>query len=173
MKKILLPSFSILLVGVAALLLVWLAMENFPAAGSMAIKAVLGRSLPMISSLGPEVRTKLTPDYQAILESPVYFDLRAMPWFNKAIVTIVYQEVGNHVLVGLGRHTGPDFNFQLAKADSVATLASGDKKAVFRVNLQDFYQQKNIYRFLLDTSNHQYQTGSELRIKSLNVVLSK
>ena len=169
MKKLFL--FNFFLISLAVFLLVWLGVKNYPHYGAVKITAELGQSTPLISSLGPEVRTKLGDDYQAVLESPVYFDLRVMPWFNKAEVAVVYASVGQHDLVGLGRHTGPGFSYQVVPPKLVQAVAGGNTKAIFEFNLRDFYQEKNIYRFLLDTSVHQYQPGNELQIKELSVIL--
>ena len=167
------PLFlTILLAGLAVILVFWLGLQNIPYLGVLTIEAKLGQSTPLISSLGPEVRTKLAGDYQAVLESPVYFEFRAMPWFNQAQILVVYETVGGHELLGLGRQTGPGFNYELQTATAVLNSDGQTKKAFFVFKLAEFYQKKNIYRVLLDTNLHQSQSGSELRIKEIKVLLA-
>lgn len=163
---------TILLGGLALLLLFWLVLANVPYLGVFKIEAQLGQSTPLVSSLGPEVRTKLVDNYQAVLESPVYFEFRALPWFNQARVIVVYQVVQGHDLVGLGRHTGPGFSYELQAPVAVLENQDGSAKAFFDFDLTQFYQEKNIYRVLLDTTAHQHEVGSELRILAISVILS-
>jgi len=172
MNRTKLLIFTFLLVVSSVFLGLWLVIQNFPHYGIFKVEASLGENTSIISSLGPEVRTRLTAEGQEVLESPIYFDLRVMPWFNKAEVFITYEPVGDHDLVGVGRHTGPGFSYNLQIPDVVRELENSDLKAIFIFDLNDFYQEKNIYRFLIDTSNHQYQQGSELIIKELKIFLS-
>ena len=165
--------FTILLTALALLLIFWLCLESFPYLGVFRIEAVLGQSTPLISSIGPEVRTKLSGDYQTILESPVYFEFRALPWFTHAQVSVTYEPTGGHDLVGLGRHTGPDFSYTVQAPTAILRESEQTKKAIFDFDLSSFYQEKNMYRVLIDTTAHQYQVGSELHIKEIKILLSR
>lgn len=172
MKQKVAPLFSYLMIASAVFLVVWLVINNIPHYGIFSIEVTLGQSTSIISNLGPEVRTKVTDDYEAILESPIYFEVRAMPWYNKATVYVTYEPMGEHELVGLGRHIGPGFNYKVHLPQIIRDLENNNLKAVFEFNLNEFYQEKNVYRFLIDTSRHSYVEGDELRIKELKVILS-
>ncbi len=160
----------ILLILTAVGLGLWLAYKNFPISGQLEIKAALGRDRPMISQLGPEVRVKLINDYQAVLESPVYFDLRSMPWFKTASLYLVFQEAGA-TLEGIGGQVGWGWEYQLQKPEVVNNLGDGWDEARFSFDLKSIYQQKNIRRFLVSIGSA--QEDGELRIKSLKIILSR
>lgn len=172
MKKVIFPLFNYILIALGIFLIIWLVINNIPHYGIFSVEATLGQSTSIISNLGPEVRTMVTDDYEAILESPVYFEVRAMPWYNKAVVYVTYEAVGGHELLGVGRHTGPGFSYKVHLPQIIRDLDSDDHKAIFEFDLDEFYQEKNVYRFLIDTSRHDYTEGDELRIKELKVILS-
>lgn len=172
MKQKVTPLFSYLTIATAVFLITWLVINNIPHYGIFSVEATLGQSTSIISNLGPEVRTIVADDYEAILESPVYFEVRAMPWYNKATVYVTYEPVGDHELLGMGRHTGPGFSYKVHLPQIIRGLDSDDRKVIFEFDLNEFYQEKNVYRFLIDTSRHSYVEGDELRIKELKVILS-
>lgn len=172
MKKVIFPFFNYILIALGVFLVIWLVINNIPHYGIFSVEATLGQSTSIISNLGPEVRTKVTDDYEAILESPVYFEVRAMPWYNKATVYVTYEPMGGHELLGIGRQTGPGFNYKVHLPLIIRDLENNNLKAIFEFNLNEFYQEKNVYRFLIDTSRHSYVGGDELRIKELKVIFS-
>ncbi|MFA6254775.1 MAG: hypothetical protein WC675_01925 [Patescibacteria group bacterium] len=163
----------ILLILASGGLLLWLVNTNIPSSGELVVEMKLGKDQTMITQLGPAVRVKLNADYQTVLESPVYFDLRSMPWFTKAQVRLVYQEAGLE-LTGLGGQTGPGWGYDPQKPLVISDLAEseeGFQEAVFTFDLTKIYQQKNVRRFLIATDPT--GGGGELRIKSLKIILSR
>lgn len=169
MSKLSLKIITTILILSAIGLGLWLVNKNFPATGQLEIKAILGQDQPMISSLGPEPRVKLENDYQIILDSPVYFDLRSSRWFKIARVELVYQEIDRQ-LINIAGKTGPDWQYDEKEPTVILDLNNGYKKAVFDFSLDNLYRPKNISRFLIST---QGEIRSELKIKSIKVILSR
>lgn len=172
MKQVVFPIFNYILIALGVFIVILIFINNIPHYGIFSVEATLGQSTSIISSLGPEVRTRITDDYEIILESPVYFEVRAMPWYNKAEVYVTYEAIGGHDILGMGRHTGPGFDYQLQSPKIIRDLEGEYSKAIFEFDLNNFYQEKNVYRFLIDTSRHSYTEGDELRIKQLKVIFS-
>jgi len=167
-KKITFTLFALVTVG----LLLWLANINIPYGGELIVEMKLGEDQPMITQLGPAVRVKSGAEYQTILETPVYFDLRSMPWFTQAQIRLVYQEAGLE-LAGLGGQTGPGWGYDLQKPlvfNDLVLAKEGWQEAIFNFDLTKIYQQKNIRRFLLATDPI---GGGELKIKNLKIILSR
>jgi len=153
----------------------WLINKNFPPSNVLIIEAKLGQDLAMISRLGPEPRVKLEKDYQTVLETPIYFNLRTMPWYQQAEIYIIYEEFGQE-LVGLGGQIGPGFNYNLMKPVVIMDLTVGGanlKKAVFKFDLSNIYQQKNLSRFLISTQPVNKYNRGEFHIKTLKVILTR
>ncbi len=168
MKKFL-KTINILLILAAIGLVLWLINKNFPANGHLEITAVLGQDRPMISSLGPPARVRLEDDYQIILDSPVYFDLRSIRWWKKAQIELVYQEVTRRLL-GIGGSTAEEWQYDVKKPVTVIDLGNGWQKAIFYFDLNSIYQQKNIKRFLISSDG---QIRDELKIKSIKIILRR
>lgn len=150
-------------------LVLWLANLNFPRSGQIVITAALGKDLPAFTRLGPDVRLKMENGWQAVLENPVYFDLRSLPWFIRARVYLTYRENGRR-LEGLGGQTGPGWQYEVKKPLAVSNLADGIKQAIFDFDLAKLYSPKNVRRFLIATEQ---TPGGELKIKELKIILSR
>jgi len=168
MKKFWLKIINLLLILSALGLGLWLINQNFPSYGQLIVEPALGQDQPMISRLGPDPRVTLAADYQAILESPVYFDLRSMPWFTKARIYFVFQAVGLD-LEGIGGQVGPGWQYDLQDPILVQDLGDGWQKAVFDFDLTKIYQQKNVRRFLISLQGEE----GELRMKAFKIILSQ
>ena len=169
MKKRWLKIINILLILVVASLIMWLINQNVTCYGQTTVDMVLGQDTKIISQLGPPPRVKLIDDYQVILESPVYFDLRSMPWFNQARLYLIYEEAGAE-LEGIAGQVGSGWSYHLQEPLLVMDLEDGIKKAVFDFDLTQVYQQKNIRRFLISTK---HEEGGEFRVKSLKIILER
>ena len=167
MKKILLKFISYVLILGAILAGLILFNLNFPADNALVIAASLGEDRPAISQIGPPPRQKLENDDQLILDSPVYFDVRTLPWFKQARIELIYQE-GERKLIELGGQVGPGWQYYLVKPVSVISLADGWQKATFYFDLQILLKPKNMTRFLISTSG---QPQDQLKIKALTVTL--
>ena len=169
MKKLVLAIVGLILILAAAGLVLWLVNVNVPSSNLLKISAVLGQDQRMISQIGPEVRTRLQDGYQEILDSPVYFDLRAPSWFKGAWVEIVYQ-ADRRKLVSLGGLVLEPWDYDLKQPIAVVDLDGGWQKATFYFNLKTLLNKKNIKRFLIDSSG---QPGEVLKIRSINVILER
>ncbi|MFA6410187.1 MAG: hypothetical protein WCW26_01270 [Candidatus Buchananbacteria bacterium] len=169
-KKILKIIRLILTLGLVALLF-WLTNKNFAGGGNLVVQATFGKDKPMISQLGPESRLRTEADYQTVLDDQVYFDLRSMPWFSKIRVSMVFLPVSRS-LDGLGAQTGPGWQYDVKKPLLVSDLGAGWQKAVFDFERDKVYHSKNVERFLILTKPTN-QTSGELKIKSIEVILSR
>jgi hypothetical protein len=152
-------------------LALWLINLNFPQSGFLLIQAKAGQNQPMLSQLGPEPRIKISQDNQIILEGPVYFDLRAMPWFSTANIYLIYKE-GDQGLEGIAGKLGPGWHYKVEPALAISDLDNGYKKAVFRFSLNKFYQEKNVTRFLVSTLPAESEIAG-LEIKQLKIILER
>ncbi len=159
-KKILLKIINLLLIVAAAGLGLWLLNMNFPANRQLEINMIAGKNQPMISRLGPDPRIRLEKDYQVILDSPVYFDVRALSWFQNAKIQVVYQEAGRK-LDSLAGQNGPGWQYLEKKPYATFETDGGFRVALFEFDLAGLYQQKNIYRFLISS-------GGELRADAVD-----
>ena len=166
MERKVLKIINILLILSAIGLGLWLLNKNFPR-GDLVVDLDLEKAQPMISALGPEVRIVTEDDYYIVLESPVYFDLRSMPWFKQADIYLVFQ--GQDILEGIGIQTGPGWSYEVREPVAVVEAEDGFFKALFSFDLQDYYQQKNVRRFLISTKAGE----QDLKIKSLQVRLKR
>ncbi|OGY43532.1 MAG: hypothetical protein A2731_03830 [Candidatus Buchananbacteria bacterium RIFCSPHIGHO2_01_FULL_39_8] len=169
MKKSLLKIISLLLIIAAGGLVLWLINKNFPATGQLEIEAVLGQDQPIISRLGPDPRLKLGNDYQIVLDSPVYFDLRSPRWFDQARIELIYKEGGRKLEYLAGR-VGPEWQYNPQAATVITDLEDGWKKAVFDFDLNTLYEEKNVKRFLIST---QGEIRQELYLKPIKVILKR
>ncbi|MAF13860.1 MAG: hypothetical protein CMI53_03135 [Parcubacteria group bacterium] len=173
MKKTWLKRISLVFAAITIGFAIWLVNINFPSYDALIIESELGQDLPAISKLGPEPRVKLVEGYQTVLESPIYFDLRAMPWFKEAQVHLIYKEEGLS-LAGVGGQAGPGFNYDVKTATINTDQEDGWQKAVFYFTLADVYSPKNINRFLISTEPTSLtDKEGELQIKQLKVILKK
>jgi hypothetical protein len=145
----------------------WLFNMNFPMSRQIEVNAVLGRDKPMISRLGPDPRLKIEDDYQIILENPVYFDLRSLSWFTQSRIEIVYQEWGRK-LVGMAGKVGAEWQYLEIKPLMISDYGDGWQQAVFSFDMTKLYHERNIRRFIISTEG---ETGSQLKIKSIKVIL--
>jgi hypothetical protein len=150
----------------------WLVNINFPKTGRIQLTQIPGQDTPAISRLGPEGRVKLEKDYQAVIDHPVYFDIRSLPWFNRARIKLTYQPNGR-LLAGLAGQSGPGWQYSVSKPIAVKDAADGFKEAVFDFDLNQVWAQKNVRRFLLATQKEADNVQGELRIKSLQITLSR
>lgn len=169
MRRIWLKIINIFLVLVAIGFILWLLNKNVSYQGSFIIVMDFKKDQPMITRLGPGPRIKLENDYALILESPVYFDLRSLPWFKQAEVYLIFLEEGQK-LEGIGGQVGEGWQYELQKPVVVIDEA-GWQQAVFDFDLTKVYQQKNIRRFLI--SIQQTEEGGKLKIKALKIVLKR
>ncbi|NUM25147.1 MAG: hypothetical protein HUU49_00815 [Candidatus Buchananbacteria bacterium] len=147
----------------------WLANVNIPYYGSLIIKLDQVKDQPMLSRLGPDVRISFNSDSFDILESPVYFDLRSMPWFSKALVYLTFRSKGDD-LEGVAPQVGPDWQYHLQPPVTVIDLENDWHKAVFEFDLRKVYQEKNIRRFLVSTI---HQPGGSLEVSDLTIILQQ
>lgn len=170
MQKSSLKIIKALLILTCVGLILWLINLNFPSSGEMEVNAVLGKDLPIISSLGPSERLKLETDHQAILDNQVYFNLRAMPWFKEAVIYMDYQEDGRK-LDGIGGKVSRDWNYQIEKPMAVVDGGNEFLTAVFKFDLNKFYKPKNMTRFLISTSEQ--REDGKLRVIALRVILKR
>ena len=168
MKKISIKIISIFLILFAIGFGLWLVNKSFPRYGSLIVEPVLGEDQPMISRLGPDVRVRLEDGYQAILENPVYFDLRVMPWFTNARIYFIFKEAGLK-LEGIGGKVGPDWQYEMQEPILAQDLEDGWQEAVFDFDLTKLYDQKNIKRFLISIQGEE----GELRIKPFKIILNR
>lgn len=169
MRRVIVHSCLIILVVGAIGLGLWLLNNNFPSSDQIVITATLGSDRPMISSLGPPSRLKLDYPHQLILDKPVYFDLRSMPWFTRARIELVYREEGR-TLVSMAGKVGEPWQYATFKPFVVTTDTDGWQHAIFDVDLTSLYHPKNVRRFLIDTDG---PVGAVLRLKTLQVILQQ
>jgi len=172
MKNFLLKLISLTLILSAVGLGLWLINKNIPAYGSQVILLNFEKDQPMLSRLGPEVRTRVQEGLLEILESPVYFDLRSLPWFDQAYIYLIYKELGQE-LEGIAIQTAPEpgWHYYLQKPVVVTESSDGFKKAVFIFDLNNFYHQRNVRRFLISTKQLEEKGG--LKIQTLKIILNR
>ena len=166
-----LKFYTTLFFVLAVLFGIWLLTKNIPYQGLYYIDTVAGKDLPVVSKIAPEVRVRINEDgSQSILKSPVYFDVRILPWYKRAKITLHYREIGKHKFEGVGRQTAPEFNYQLISPLLSERMNFGWRTATFDVDLNGFYHEKNVYRFLISTT----QGGDgQVDINNLKIVLSR
>jgi len=174
MKRRWLKIISLFLILGAIFLALWLVNKNIPYYGNLILEMNFSHDQPMISRLGPEVRVKSEADYLLILESPVYFDLRALPWFTKARIYLTFADASLE-LEGLGVQVGPTWQYEVKTPLTIMPVGdNGDwQKAVFDFDLKDIYQQKNVRRFLISLKSASQDKGGEFKIKDLKIILSR
>jgi len=172
MHKKLLKIINIFLILAAVGLGLWLINQNYPSSGQLQIEAVLDKDSPMISRLGPAVRVKIEKDYARVLETPIYFDLRSLPWFKQAQLELIFSKQGL-ALEGIGGQTARGWQYDVQKPILVTDLGTGWQRAVFNFDLTKIYQQKNIRRFIISTQPTRGENDSSLNIKSLKLILNR
>jgi len=175
MKRRWLKIVSSFLILSAIALGLWLANKNIPYLGNLIVEMNFSHDQPMISRLGPEVRIKSEADCWLILESPVYFDLRTLPWFKEARIYLTFTN-GSLELEGIGYQTGSAWQYEVKAPLTITPIDDNWQKAVFDFNLKDIYQQKNVRRFLISLKPvNQTNGGNEggFKIKDLKVILSR
>lgn len=158
-----------LLLSVAVFLL-WLLNLNFPRNRVLPINLDFFYDQKITSKIGPGDRIKNQDDLASIIDSPVYFDLRFLPWFDQARLVLVYKSEGR-ILQGLGYQTGPGFSFSVLKPISEKIIVDNFYEAVFIVDLHKVYQKRNITRFLIETKPENQTQAGDLKIKSLQINL--
>ena len=171
MRKKWLKIINILLILGVISLIIWLVNLNFPYYDNLIVQLNPAKDQPMISRLGPEPRIKIEKDYYSILEGPVYFDLRSLPWFSQAKIYLIFKEEGLQ-FEGIGPQMGATWQYDVKKPYVVLDDADGFKKAVFNFALFDIYQQKNVRRFLISVIPINPESKGELKIKDLKIILS-
>lgn len=171
-QSILLKTIKIVLILAAIGLGLWLINQNYPSSGQLQIEAVLGKDSPMISRLGPAVRVKIEKDYARVLETPIYFDLRSLPWFKQAQLELIFSKQGL-ALEGIGGQTAKGWQYDVQKPILMTDLGAGWQQAVFNFDLTKIYQQKNIRRFIISTQPTRGEGDSSLNIKSLKLILNR
>ncbi len=141
---------SLVCATVATAIMLMLLALNFPLSGTMTTHATLGEDSKIISKFGPEVRVRMQGDYQEIIDSPVYFDYRFMPWFNSARIELVYRESGR-TLTGLGLQNGPEFSYDVRREFESIDVGDGFRRVSFDVSTDELYTHRNVTRFLIET----------------------
>ena len=169
-KKI--KLFYGILIFLSLLLLVWLGFKNFPFGGQFQIDMKLNHDTSLITKLGPPPRVEMALDIEKIYESPVYFDVRILPWYKKAQVHLGYQEDGQN-LEGMGGQTAAGFNYHVINPTVKQNLEDDWQEAVFDFNLSTVYQENNFYRFLISTTPEDDDIRGEMRIRDLKIILFK
>ncbi len=172
MKNNYLKLIKLLLIVFSIFLFLFLINKNFPRSGQITVEMKLGKDLPAITKLGPEPRVILQNGFQSVLEGPVYFDLRSMPWFKEAIVIIVFLEEEME-LEGIAGQSGPGWQYDIKEPFLVNDLEQGLKIALFNFDLDELYQQKNIRRFLISLKPSGQRERPELKIYSLKIILNQ
>lgn len=162
---------SILSMVVLALGL-WLVNNNFPQSNQIVVNLTAGHDQPMLTRLGPEVRIKIEPSFQTILESPVYFDLRTLPWFGYARIELTFREVGTR-LAGIGGQAAGEWNYVMSKPLAVESLGDGWQRAIFDFDLSTVIARKNVRRFLISTQNIDPARPGQLDVQSLKIIIHK
>jgi len=166
-------QFNILkyLVFISVIILgLWLINLNFPINGQRHLSLNFFQDQPMTSKLGPGDRLKQKDDLALIIDHPVYFDLRVLPWFNQARITLIYQSNGR-LLEGLGYQTGPGFSFSVIKPISVKEIDQNFSEALFIFDLNKVFTLRNVTRFLIASQIDSENIENELIIKSLKINL--
>lgn len=169
MKKLMVKIIGLVLtlsvIGGAILLV----NKNFPASNLLKVEMILGRDSRMISRLGPDVRLRNQNGYQEILDSPVYFDVRALPWFSGAWIEIIHQSSPRE-LVGVGGQVSEPWGYDIKQPLSTVPLANGWQRSTFYVDLDSLLDKRNLKRFVIDSRG---QVGEPLRISHITVILER
>jgi len=168
-SQIMLKILSLTLIGSAIGLSAWLLSANFPRSRQLVIPAVFDRDQPMLTRLGPDIRIKMENGEALILDDPVYFDLRSLPWFSRLRVTMVYRE-NSRLLQGIGGQVGAGWQYDVKTPVANQPLADGYRQAIFDFNLAEVYQQKNVRRFAISTKDAGADAG-EIDIRKLILTL--
>ena len=143
----------------------WVVFKNFPATGEVTYTMQLGSDTRAVTRLGPDPRLRLQTGYQEVLEGPIYFDVRIMPWQSQATIKIEYKEI-NRTLNRVGGKIADPWQFDLRLPVETIDLFDGWKRATFVSDLAPLLAPKNMYRFLIDTTG---DTGRVMLIRSLTV----
>ncbi|MFA6322669.1 MAG: hypothetical protein WCX71_04310 [Candidatus Buchananbacteria bacterium] len=163
---------QILLVLPLIFLALWAINTNFPRNGQMTVKLNFNQSEPMVSKLGPEGRVKVVDNQAIIYDHPVYFDLRSMPWFNRAQIKITYLPNGRQ-LDGMAGQVGAGWQYDLIKPLMTKDVGEGYLEANFVFDLDKVYDQKNVRRFLIASSPLAHSADNELKVKSIVIILNR
>lgn len=143
--------------------------RNFPLDKELTV-TLPTKNQRQISRLGPEPRVRISGSEQAIVESPVYFDVRILPWFRAATIEMVYKENGQ-AFDGIAVQSAVGWNYNLIKPYSVEELDNGWSKAIIDFNLSGGYQVHNVRRFLIGTQQTNPDARGELILRELSVKL--
>lgn len=169
MKNVAVKILSVFLALTTSTVFACVTYKNFPVDGELTV-TLPTTNQRQITRLGPEPRIRITATNQAIVEGPVYFDIRVLPWFHTAKIEMVYQENGQ-ALDGIALQSAAGWSYNLKKPDSVEVIADGWSKAIFNFDLAGGYQVRNVRRFLIGTQQTDSTARGELTIQSLRVHL--
>jgi len=146
----------------------WIIFKNFPATGEVSYTMQLGSDTRAVTRLGPDPRLRTGEGYQEVLEGPIYFDVRIMPWQQRAKIEIEYQEI-DRTLNRIGGKVADPWQFDLRLPVETIDLSGGWKRATFISDLAPLLAPKNSYRFLIDTTGG---TGQVMLIRSITITAS-
>jgi len=155
---------------VIAIVLVVLLNLNYPAGKELVISTDLTTDTRTVTRLGPSVRVVKHNEGLAVIESPVYLDMRILPGYNQAKFFVTYKSVDNN-FKEMGIQTGPGFQYKTQKPLTITDLQDGWKQAVFDWEFSSAYDEKNVIRFVLSTTGSSSQ--QPLIIKELKAVLRR
>ncbi len=161
-----------LLILAASGLIAWLVYVNFPLSGQLNINADFERDRPLLSRVGPAGRVETDGVTATILDSPVYFDLRALPWYRQLRIKITYQ-AENREFDGMGPQMGSGWDYAVAKPLSVIDEPNGDQTAVYDFDFSGVYRPKNVIRFIISTKAGGDGGAGKIIIKNLSFTLKR
>src|SRR3989339_324978 len=113
MKFITAKVITSILVLFACAVFGYVTYKNFPASGELVV-LLPTQNGRQISRLGPDPRIRISDGVQTILEGPVYFDVRVLPWFHTAKIELVYKENGQ-AFDGIAVQSAAGWNYNLIK----------------------------------------------------------
>lgn len=171
MNKKILTIIQIFFSAIFILAVIFLVYKNGSFFGAQKIELSTFEQ-PMISRLGPPVRIVSNGETQKILEGPVYFDLRSMPWFKEATVYLIFKSDGL-TLENMAYQTGPGFQYQTVEPVLVEKFADDWSRATFSFDLNAGYRNRNVRRFLISVSPNDDTHSKSLILKSLTLYLNK
>lgn len=172
MKKIE-KIFHYLIIAIFVVFPLYILVRNFPLSGTISQSANFSENSPFIFDIGPDPRVIKGPDALVILEGPIYFDTRVMPFFNEVRISITYQQRGLK-LEGLGRQTGQGFSYEVLKP-ALLSEENGWITAEWDIRSDNFYTERNVTRVLLDIMDEAgiFSERKHLILKSMTITQKK